>query len=72
MSHRSKPKRYNLALPEELYNAVQALAERRQTTVVALLRKFIRLGLLVAQAEESPDTTFLIREGDKEQQLVLL
>ena len=65
-------KRYNLVIPEELYREVQILAERRQTSVVELLRKFIRLGLLVAKAEESPHSTFFIREGDKEQQLVLL
>lgn len=65
-------KRYNLVLPEELFCEVQRLAERRHTTVVDLLRKFIRLGLLVANAEESSNATFIIREGDKEQQLVLL
>lgn len=68
----SAAKRYNLVLPEDLYKEVQALADRRHTTVVDLLRRFIKLGLLVAKAEESPDTAFLIREGDKEQQLLLL
>ena len=65
-------KRYNLVLPEDLYNEVQVLAEHRQTTVVELFRKFIRLGLLVAKAEESSDAVFIIREGDKERQLLLL
>jgi hypothetical protein len=37
-----------------------------------LLRKFIRLGLLVAKAEKAPDAAFIIREGNKEQRLVLL
>jgi hypothetical protein len=67
-----RPKRYNLVLPEDLFLEVQALADRRNTTVVELLRKFIRLGLLVAHSEESSNATFLIREGDKEKQLVLL
>ena len=65
-------KRYNLVLPEELFNELHNLAERRHTTVVELLRKFIRLGLLVAKADESPDAVFLLREGDKERQLMLL
>lgn len=65
-------KRYNLVLPEELFRELQMLAEHRHTTVVELLRKFIRLGLLVAKFEESPDTVFVVREGDKERQLVLL
>jgi predicted transcriptional regulator len=65
-------KRYNLKLPEELYQELQTLAERRQTTVLELLRRFVKLGLLVAKAEESPDMAFILREGDKERELVLL
>jgi hypothetical protein len=65
-------KRYNLVLPEELYTEVQTLAERRGTTVVEVFRRFIRLGLLIAKAEEAPDMELILRKGDKEQQLVLL
>ncbi len=65
-------KRYNFVLPEELYQELQALADRRHTTVVDLLRRFVKLGLLVAKAEESPDTGFFIRKGDEEQRLLLL
>jgi hypothetical protein len=65
-------KRYNLVLPEELYNEVQMLAERRGTTVVEVFRRFIRLGLLIAKAEETPDMEIILRKGDKEQQLLLL
>jgi hypothetical protein len=72
MAHTAKTKRYNLVLPEELHNELQLLADRRHTSVVELIRRFLKLGLLVAKAEESPDTAFLIREGDKEQQLVFL
>jgi len=59
-------------LPEELYQELQALADHRHTTVVDLLRRFVKLGLLVAKAEESPDMAFILREGDKERELVLL
>jgi len=65
-------KRYNLVLPEPLFREVQEMADQRHVTVLELLRKFIRLGLLVAKAEESPDTVFLLRDGDTERQLVLL
>jgi hypothetical protein len=68
----SAAKRYNLVLPEELYQEVQTLAERRGTTVVDLFRRFTKLGLLVAKAEESPDMAFILREGDKERELILL
>jgi predicted transcriptional regulator len=68
----SAAKRYNFVLPEELYQELQALADHRHTTVVDLLRRFVKLGLLVAKAEESPDMAFILREGDKERELVLL
>ena len=56
----------------ELYQEVLTIADRRHTTVVELIRRFVKLGLLVAKAEESPDMAFILREGDKEQQLLLL
>jgi hypothetical protein len=68
----SAAKRYNFVLPEELYQEVQTLAEQRHTTVVDLLRRFVKLGLIVAQAERSPDMAFILREGDRERELILL
>ncbi len=65
-------KRYNLVLPEDLFDELQELADNKQTTVVDLLRKFIKLGLVVAKVEETPGSAFLIREGKAERQLVLL
>jgi ATP-dependent Clp protease ATP-binding subunit ClpA len=65
-------KRYNLALPEELYDEVQALADRQQTTVVELLRRFIRLGLLATEIQQRPDAALIIREGDREREILLL
>jgi hypothetical protein len=65
-------KRYNLVLPEELYKAVAEAAEERQTTVVELLRKFVKLGLLALQAEAKPDSALLFREGNKETEILML
>lgn len=65
-------KRYNLALPEDLFNELQQTAERRQTTVVELLRRFIKLGLLIIQTEDSSDSTFWLKEGDIEKQIILI
>jgi hypothetical protein len=63
-------KRYNLALPETLFDELQKLAERRHTTVVELLRRFIKLGLLAIELEETPDAALLIREGDTEREVL--
>jgi DNA-binding PadR family transcriptional regulator len=68
----SATKRFNLVLPEELVDEVQTIADRHHTTVLEILRRFVKLGLLVAKAEESPDKEFLLREGGKEQRLLLL
>ncbi len=65
-------KRYNLVLPEELFNAVQELADERQTTVVDLIRRFIKLGLIAAKLEDTPGAALILREGDSEQRILLL
>jgi hypothetical protein len=67
-----KMKRYNLVLPEELFNEIKILSEKQHTTVVEILRRFIRLGLLATQIEEIPDAALLIREGDNERQIIFL
>ncbi len=65
-------KRYNLVLPQELYDEVQRIAAERHSTVVEVLRQFIRLGLLVAQAEQSADAAFVYRQGGKEREIMLV
>lgn len=65
-------KRYNLVLPEELFNEVQRIADDRQTTVVDILRRFIKLGLLADRIEKSSDSALIIREGDIERQIILV
>ena len=51
-------KRYNLVLPEELYDGVRREAESRGTTFVELMRKFIRLGLLAIDTQDKPGSAF--------------
>src|SRR5262245_24968443 len=65
-------KRYSLVLPEDLFMAIQELADQRQTTVVDLIRRFIKLGLIAAKIEDTPGAALLIREGDTERQIILL
>ena len=65
-------KRYSLVLPEDLFTAIQALADQRQTTVVDLIRRFIKLGLIAAKIEDTPGAALIIRDGDSEQQIILL
>ncbi|HEV8634926.1 MAG TPA: Clp protease N-terminal domain-containing protein [Chloroflexota bacterium] len=65
-------KRYNVVLPEELFRDLQELADRRHTSVVELMRRFLRLGLLVTRVSETPGSAVIIREGDTERQILLL
>jgi len=65
-------KRYSLALPEDLFMAIQELADQRQTTVVDLIRRFIKLGLIAAKIEDTPGAALIIRDGDSEQQIIFL
>jgi hypothetical protein len=65
-------KRYSLVLPEDLFTAIQELADQRQTTVVDLIRRFIKLGLIAAKIEDTPGAALIIRDGDTERQIILL
>ncbi len=65
-------KRYNLSLPVELYEGLEVLADEKHTTMLELIRKFIKLGLLVSEVEKDPEAMFLIRQGDSEREVVML
>lgn len=71
-SGKSDIKKYNLALPQELFDELQEVADKRHTTVVELLRRFIKLGLIASQIDETPDAAIIIREGDKEREILIL
>jgi ATP-dependent Clp protease ATP-binding subunit ClpA len=69
---RRQGRRYSLVLPDDLFTEVERLAERQHTSVVELLRRFTRLGLLAMQLQERPEAALIIREGGTERQLMLL
>jgi hypothetical protein len=76
-AHQSPPrtpglKRYSLVLPDDLFTAIQELADQRQTTVVDLIRRFIKLGLIAAKIEDTPGAALIIRDGDSEQRIIFL
>ncbi len=65
-------KRYNLVLPQPLFDELQSVADERHATVLEVLKQYIRLGLLVSKAEKSPDVSVVIREGERERELMLI
>lgn len=60
MSGLTAEKRYNLAIPQTLYNELEALANARGVTVVAIIREFMKLGL----AATAPDVQLIARYPD--------
>ena len=68
----SKKKRYHLVLPQELYDEVESLAERHGTTVVEILRRFVKLGLVATRIENDPNSKLIVREGGEDRELMLL
>ena len=67
-ARKQNPRRCTFELPPDLYDQLSRAAEENQTTTVQMLRQFIKLGLMASR----PDTVVLIREGGKEQPIVLV
>ena len=67
----SKVYRYNLALPKELFDELKKAADEKGMTVVEILRKFIKLGLLILEVQDKPGSALIIREGDTERQILI-
>jgi hypothetical protein len=65
-------KRYNVVLPQEMFDELQNIADERGVSVVEMLRKFIKLGILASWLEELPDAALIIREGDNDRELLLI
>jgi hypothetical protein len=65
-------KRYNLVIPDELYQEIEVVANERKTSVVDIMRQFIKLGLLAAKIEKVPGGALMIRENGKYQRIILI
>jgi hypothetical protein len=65
-------RRYNLVLPESLYNEIQSVADKKGTTVVDWIKTSLKLGLLADRITSTPGAALLIREGDTLREIVLL
>jgi hypothetical protein len=70
--HTRNTKRYNVVLPAELFDQLQEVADQKHTTVLELIRRFIKLGLLAVRAETTPDLDFLVREHGVESRVMIL
>ena len=64
-------KRFNLEMPQILFSELETLAVERGTTVVNLVRSFIRLGLFTVNAQAGGASLVLERE-EKSERVILL
>jgi hypothetical protein len=62
--------RYNIELGS-LYGEVQDVAEKYETSVAEVIRKSIRLGLLAAKLQDDPNAALIIREGEREREVMI-
>lgn len=65
-------KKYQIVVPESLFEEIEKIADSRQTTVIDIIRRFLKLGLLTARIENTPNAGLFIREGDSEREIILL
>lgn len=65
-------KRYSLGLPEAEWQALEAEAKRLNFTVSDLLRRFIRIGLLVYQADANGAQILVSKPGEMTTRIVIL
>lgn len=65
-------KRYNLALPPELYDTIEAISNEQHTTVLEVIKRFLRLGLVAHAIAKNPDAKLIIREHGQDREIVLL
>jgi hypothetical protein len=63
--------RYNLSLPKPLFDDLKKACDKNGMTVVEALRKFIKIGLLILEVQDKPETTIIIREGTTERELLI-
>jgi len=62
MNAQPERKKYNLTLPQELYEEIEQAALEWDTTVVDVIKRFLRLGLVIRAAQSNPETDILLRE----------
>lgn len=65
-------KKYQIVVPESLFEEIEKIADSRQTTVIDIIRRFLKLGLLTTKIENTPNAGLFIREGDSEREIILL
>lgn len=59
---KKKVRRYNLALPNEIYEELETAAEKQHTTILEIIRRSLKLGLLAIELEKDREAGVFIKE----------
>ena len=65
-------KRYTLVLPDSVFQEIKAIADKRNTTILEILKKFIVLGLIADKAESTPGSELILRTEDQRERSIIL
>lgn len=70
-AEKGKPKRYNMVMPQVLWEEVSRVSQKRGTSVAETLRMSVRLGLEIERALDNGGK-LIKRVGDKDTELLLI
>lgn len=65
----AKKKRYNLVLPEELFDQLKAISDETGSSVLEVIKNLIKAGLVVYKVHKDPDGELIIRRRDTEREV---
>jgi hypothetical protein len=65
-------KRYNLVLPQQMFDEVQAIAVEEEVTVLEIFRRFIKFGLLLDEIENNPNMHLIVRDDEGEREIMFV
>ena len=65
---REDTKRYNAVFPAKLFEQIQALADVQDTTIISLLCKFCKLGVMAS----NPNVKILLQSENETREIVLI
>lgn len=68
----AKDKRYNIVLPQGLFDEMKAEADKNGVTVAHFLRQAIKLGLVIDEANSNPDKEVIIRENGVDHYMLII
>lgn len=66
-------KRYNLAIPYYMYDEIKTIADSNDTTILDVIKKFLKLGLTISREQRKQNCEVIIRtDSGIEKEILIL